>query len=68
MWCGFQQAVGQLAERLGEAWSRIRVLFMSGYSHRAGWTAAKLSAGASFLEKPFGPGEVTGRVRETLDA
>jgi CheY-like chemotaxis protein len=58
----------ELAQRLREAWPEIRVLFMSGYAHRAKWTAAALPAGAFFLEKPFGPGEVAKKVREALDA
>jgi signal transduction histidine kinase/CheY-like chemotaxis protein len=58
----------ELAERLREEWPRIRVLFMSGYAHRAGWTGGTLPAGAWFLEKPFGPREVAKQVRETLDA
>jgi signal transduction histidine kinase/CheY-like chemotaxis protein len=58
----------ELAERLREKWPKIRVLFMSGYAHRAGWTGTGLPAEASFLEKPFGPREVAKKVRETLDA
>jgi CheY-like chemotaxis protein len=58
----------ELAVRLREERPEIRVVLMSGYAHRAGWTAADLPAGAGFLEKPFGPGEVTRRVREALDA
>ena len=58
----------ELAERLREEWPKIRVLFMSGYAHRAGWTGAALPRGAWFLEKPFGPREVAEKVRETLDS
>jgi len=58
----------ELAVRLREERPEIRVVLMSGYAHRAGWTAADLPAGAVFLEKPFGPGEVTRRVREALEA
>jgi signal transduction histidine kinase/CheY-like chemotaxis protein len=58
----------ELAERLREEWPKIRVLFMSGYAHRAGWADVGLPAGARFLEKPFGPHEVARKVREALDA
>ena len=58
----------ELVERLREEWPTIRVLFMSGYAHRAGWNGAVLPAGAALLEKPFGPREVARKVRETLDA
>ena len=58
----------ELAVRLREERPEIRVLFMSGYAHRAGWTEADLPGGAAFLEKPFGPDEVTRRVREAIDA
>jgi signal transduction histidine kinase len=57
----------ELAERLREEWPKIRVLFMSGYAHSAGWTETAPPAEASFLEKPFGPREVAEKVRETLD-
>ena len=57
-----------LAERLREAWPRIRVLFMSGYANPTGWTGTGLPAEARFLEKPFGPRRVAEKVRETLDA
>jgi CheY-like chemotaxis protein len=58
----------ELAARLREERPEIRLLFMSGHAYRAGWAAADLPAGAAFLEKPFGPGEVTRKVREVLDA
>ena len=58
----------ELAERLREEWPKIRVLFMSGYAHRASLIGAALPAGAVLLEKPFEQGEVTRAVRETLDA
>jgi DNA-binding response OmpR family regulator len=58
----------ELAQRLREEWPKIRVLFMSGYAHRAGWAGVGLPAGARFLEEPFGPHEVATKVRETLDA
>jgi CheY-like chemotaxis protein len=58
----------ELVDRLREEWPEIRVLFMSGYVRRAGGGSAALPAGAALLEKPFGPREVTRKVREALDA
>jgi signal transduction histidine kinase/CheY-like chemotaxis protein len=57
----------ELAERLREEWPRIGVLYMSGYADRDGRSGAALPAGASLLEKPFGPREVARKVREALD-
>jgi CheY-like chemotaxis protein len=56
-----------LAERLQKERPGIRVLFMSGYAHSGDWEASGVPAGAALLEKPFGPREVTRKVRQTLD-
>jgi signal transduction histidine kinase len=56
-----------LVERLREERPGIRVLFMSGYAHHPDWEAAALPADAALLEKPFGPRELTRKVRQTLD-
>jgi two-component system cell cycle sensor histidine kinase/response regulator CckA len=57
-----------LVDQLREECPKIRALFMSGYARRVGGNAAALLAGAALLEKPFGPRELSKRVRETLDA
>jgi len=58
----------ELAEKLREEWPEIRLLFTSGYAHRASWTGAVLPEWGVLLEKPFGPREVASKVREVLDA
>ena len=57
-----------LVDQLREEHPGIRALFMSGYALRVGRRAAALLAEAALLEKPFGPRELSQRVRETLDA
>jgi signal transduction histidine kinase len=57
-----------LVERLRKVRPKLRALLISGYAHRVGETEEALGAGTALLEKPFGPGEVTRRVREVLDA
>jgi PAS domain S-box-containing protein len=57
-----------LVDQLREECPKIRALFMSGYAHSVGENTAALLARAALLEKPFGPRELSKRVRETLDA
>jgi CheY-like chemotaxis protein len=57
----------ELAERLIEARSNLRVLFMSGYVADAFDTRSALDSGASFLAKPFGPSDLERHVRSALD-
>jgi DNA-binding response OmpR family regulator len=45
----------------------VRVLYISGYDDGTLQRGA-LEAGASFLQKPFGPSELARRVRALLDA
>jgi two-component system cell cycle sensor histidine kinase/response regulator CckA len=46
---------------------RLPTLLMSGYTRDAMLHSADLSAGASFIEKPFTPEALTHKVREVLD-
>jgi hypothetical protein len=46
----------------------MRVLFMSGYAESSAGQGARLDAGGAFLRKPFTPGALLGKVRESLDA
>lgn len=55
----------ELAERLPEVRSGIKVLFISGYTDDQCFT---LDEGASFLQKPFAPADLLSRVRELLNA
>jgi PAS domain S-box-containing protein len=51
-----------LAAELAQVYSRIPVLYISGYTER------KLPEGASFLRKPFSPDQLQAAVRKTLTA
>ncbi len=60
----------QLVSLLRSWYPRMRVLFISGYSAQyfeARGGAGRVS-GSHFLAKPFGPADLTRRVREILDA
>ena len=57
-----------LAERLGQRWPALRVLFTSGYTDHAIVAHGVLDAGVAFLRKPFSPAAVATRVRDLLDA
>ncbi|HTV51063.1 MAG TPA: response regulator [Steroidobacteraceae bacterium] len=55
----------QLAERVREMLPGIKVLFSSGYT--GGVLEGELPVGAAFLQKPFTPTALTGKIRATLD-
>ena len=57
-----------LADRVNVMRPGVRILFMSGYSAEAVAQHGVLAEGASFLEKPFSPGNLLQKVREILDA
>jgi signal transduction histidine kinase/CheY-like chemotaxis protein len=57
----------ELAERLAALRPDLIVLYMSGYTDDAVIRHGVLGAGTAFLQKPFTPGALVGRVRETLD-
>ena len=56
-----------LAKHLTALHPYLRVLYMSGYTNNVIAENGALEEGLSFLQKPFTPGALTQRVRETLD-
>jgi signal transduction histidine kinase/ActR/RegA family two-component response regulator len=56
----------ELGERLGKVHTDVRLLYMSAYTEDAVQTNGTLSAGAAFIEKPFGAEELARKVREVL--
>jgi len=57
----------ELAERLAATMPRLKVLYMSGYTDNAIASHGGLGPAARFIGKPFTFGELTRKVRETLD-
>jgi CheY-like chemotaxis protein len=57
----------ELALRLKEARSELKVLFMSGYADDTIVQQGVLEAGAAFLQKPFTPDALASKIREVLD-
>jgi len=57
----------ELAERLAPLRPDLSVLYMSGYTDDAVIRHGVLGAGTAFLQKPFTPATLIGRVRDTLD-
>jgi two-component system cell cycle sensor histidine kinase/response regulator CckA len=57
----------ELAERWSQLCPEMRVLFMSGYTDDAIVHQGVLDAGANFIQKPFSPDALAGKVREVLD-
>ena len=57
----------ELAERLGERWPGLRVLFVSGYTDDAVVAHGLIESTVDFLPKPFAPDELARRVRRALD-
>lgn len=57
----------QLAGRLGAAWPKLKVLYMSGYTDDAVIRHGVLDAGAAFVQKPLTPQELLSKVRALLD-
>ena len=56
----------QLAERLGSRRPDLKVIYMSGYTDDAALTLGPLPASALFIQKPFAPTALAGRVRHVL--
>ena len=46
----------------------VRVLYMSAYTEDSLQTTGTLSAGAAFIEKPFGADDLARKVREVIGA
>ena len=58
----------ELARRVREVHSGVRVLYMSGYTDQALIHQGLRMPGTAFLQKPFTPDALARRVREILDA
>jgi len=56
----------ELVERLAELRSDMKVLYMSAYTEDAAVNIGVLDPGTEFIEKPFSPDELAGKVREVL--
>ncbi|MCX6632611.1 MAG: PAS domain S-box protein [Candidatus Solibacter sp.] len=56
----------ELANRLAKRWPGIKVLFMSGYTDDAVMRHRVLDEGVHFIQKPFSPAELAGKVRAVL--
>ena len=56
----------ELANRLEKLRPGIKVLFMSGYTDNAVMHHGVLEKGAEFIQKPFSPEELAGKVRAVL--
>ena len=57
-----------LADRVGERWSGMKVLYTSGYTDDAIAQHGVLNEGAIFVSKPFTAAELIQKVREVLDS
>ncbi|MBN1517775.1 PAS domain S-box protein [Candidatus Sumerlaeota bacterium] len=57
----------QLAEALRKSYPELKVLYMSGYTDDAVVRYGILTSQIPFLQKPFTPSSLAGKVRETLD-
>ena len=57
----------ELAGKLGEKRSGLKVLFMSGYADDDALRRAPLQSGQAFLQKPFTPSLLAWKVRKLLD-
>jgi nitrogen-specific signal transduction histidine kinase/CheY-like chemotaxis protein len=61
-----QMSGRELARRLANSRPQIKVLYISGYADRAVWCEGGLDSGGAFLQKPFSPEALVGKVREVL--
>jgi two-component system cell cycle sensor histidine kinase/response regulator CckA len=57
-----------LSERLARVHPNLRVLYISGYADEAVVRHGVIVEGTPFLQKPFTPLALTGKIREVLDA
>jgi two-component system cell cycle sensor histidine kinase/response regulator CckA len=58
----------ELAKRITARHPKMRVLYMSGYTHNVIASGGMLESGIAFLQKPFTPAVLVQRVRDVLDA
>jgi CheY-like chemotaxis protein len=58
----------QLADRLKPARPAMKVLYMSGYTDDVVVRHGTLTAGVAYLQKPFTPESLAGKVREVLES
>jgi two-component system cell cycle sensor histidine kinase/response regulator CckA len=56
----------EVALRVQQNYPAVKVLYMSGYA-ALNFPAQGTEAGISFVQKPFSPAQLTGKVREVLD-
>jgi PAS domain S-box-containing protein len=58
----------ELAKRITARHPKMRVLYMSGYTHNVIASGGMLESGIAFLQKPFTPAALVQKVRDVLDA
>ena len=58
---------GELAQRLVDQNPQMRVLYISGFSENASIDSGLEKSGQAFLQKPFTPNGLIGKVRQVLD-
>jgi signal transduction histidine kinase len=56
----------ELVQRLAQIRTGMKILYMSAYTEDAAINVGVLNPGTEFIEKPFGPDELAGKVREVL--
>jgi signal transduction histidine kinase/CheY-like chemotaxis protein len=56
----------ELIDRLGKLRPGLKVLYMSAYTEDDAINIGILNPGTAFIEKPFGPDELAGKVRDVL--
>jgi two-component system cell cycle sensor histidine kinase/response regulator CckA len=63
-----QMSGRELAERLAPLRPEMKVLYMSGYTDHPSLHHVRLDTGTPFIQKPFSPDRLAGKVRAVLDA
>ena len=57
----------EVGRQLGARWPELRILYISGYSEDALAHGGVLEQDLNFLQKPFSPFELLGKLRRVLD-